>query len=83
MMVLALVPYGRCAVNATQFIRSAALPIFTLRVGLHAVRDEMPMRRQAMMLLTVLSSVGVLQMAVPGLPVHLPFWQWFLAAHGY
>lgn len=61
----------------------AALLIFTLRVGLHALRDPTPMRRQAMMLLTVLGALGVLELAVLGAPVNLALWDWFLALRGY
>ena len=39
--------------------------------------------RQAMMLLTVLGALGVLELSVLGLPVNLPLSQRFLAAHGY
>jgi hypothetical protein len=56
---------------------------FTLRVGIHAIRDASPMRRQAMMLLTVLGALGVLELAVLGAPVNLALWDWFLALHGY
>jgi hypothetical protein len=41
------------------------------------------MRRQAMMLLTVLGALGVLELAVLGAPVNLALWDWFLALHGY
>jgi len=56
---------------------------FTLRVGIHALRDASPMRRQAMMLLTVLGALGVLELAVLGAPVNLALWDWFLALRGY
>ena len=56
---------------------------FTLRVGIHAIRDATPMRRQAMMLLTVLGGLGVLELAVLGAPVNLALWDWFLALRGY
>lgn len=63
---------------------SVALTLmFTLRVGLHALRDATPMRRQAMMLLTVLGGLGVLELAVLGAPVNLALWDWFLALRGY
>ena len=39
--------------------------------------------RQAMMLLTVLGALGVLELSVLGLPVNLPLSQRFQAAHGY
>jgi putative photosynthetic complex assembly protein 2 len=61
----------------------ATVLVFTLRVALHAVRDATPMRRQAMMLLTVLGGLGVLELAVLGTPVNLALWDWFLALRGY
>jgi putative photosynthetic complex assembly protein 2 len=61
----------------------AALLVFTLRVALHAIRDATPMRRQAMMLLTVLGALGVLELTVLGTPVNLALWEWFLALRGY
>lgn len=61
----------------------AVLLVFTLRVGIHAVRDATPMRRQAMMLLTVLGALGVLELTVLGTPVNLALWEWFLALRGY
>jgi hypothetical protein len=56
---------------------------FTLRSAVHALRDATPMRRQAMMLLTVLGGLGVLELAVLGTPVNLVLWDWFLALRGY
>lgn len=64
-------------------ISVAVMLIFTLRVGIHALRDRTPMRRQAMMLLTVLGALGVLELAVLGTPVNLALWEWFLALRGY
>ncbi len=61
----------------------AGLLIFTLRVGIHALRAPSPMRRQAMMLLAVLGALGVLELAVLGAPVNLALWDWFLALRGY
>jgi hypothetical protein len=39
--------------------------------------------RQAMMLLTVLSALGFVELAVIGTPLSLPLWDWFLALRGY
>ncbi|MBP6771845.1 MAG: DUF3623 family protein [Gemmatimonadaceae bacterium] len=64
-------------------ISVAIMLIFTLRVGIHALRDRTPMRRQAMMLLTVLGALGVLELTVLGTPVNLALWEWFLALRGY
>ncbi len=64
-------------------ISVAMMLIFTLRVGIHALRDRTPMRRQAMMLLTVLGALGVLELTVLGTPVNLALWEWFLALRGY
>jgi putative photosynthetic complex assembly protein 2 len=61
----------------------AVLLVFTLRVAVHALRDGSPMRRQAMMLLTVLGALGVLELAVLGAPINLALWNWFLALRGY
>lgn len=61
----------------------ALILAFTLRVAIRAVRDASPMRRQAMMLLTVLGALGVLELAVLGAPVNLALWDWFLALRGY
>lgn len=56
---------------------------FTLRTIIHALRDPSPLRRQGMMLLSVLGVLGVLELAVLGTPVSLPFWQAFLDVRGY
>lgn len=61
----------------------AGMLAFTLRVGIHALRDSTPMRRQSMMLLFVLGALGVLELAVLGTPVNLALWDWFLALRGY
>ena len=62
-------------------ISVAAMLAFTLRVAIHAIRDATPMRRQAMMLLAVLGTLGVVELAVLGAPVNLALW--FLALRGY
>jgi putative photosynthetic complex assembly protein 2 len=61
----------------------ALLLAFTLRTMLHALRDRSPLRRQGMMLLSVLGVLGVLELAVLGMPVSLPLWDAFLALRGY
>ncbi len=61
----------------------AILLMFTLRAGVHALRDATPMRRQTMMLLMVLGALGALELAVLGTPVNLALWDWFLALRGY
>ncbi len=55
----------------------------TLRMIVHALRDASPMRRQSMMLLAVLGTLGVLEHAVLGTPINLKLWEWFLAVRGY
>ncbi|WP_373060914.1 DUF3623 family protein [Gemmatimonas sp.] len=64
-------------------ISVALLLVFTLRTIIHALRDRSPLRRQGMMLLSVLGVLGVLELAVLGMPVYLPFWDAFLAVRGY
>ncbi len=61
----------------------ALLLALTLRMIIHALRDATPMRRQSMMLLTVLGTLGVLELAVLATPLNLTLWQWFLAVRGY
>jgi putative photosynthetic complex assembly protein 2 len=61
----------------------ALLLMLTLRFALHAIRDATPVARQAMMLLTVLSALGFVELAVIGTPLSLPLWDWFLALRGY
>ncbi len=55
----------------------------TLRMVVHALRDATPMRRQSMMLLAVLGSLGVLELGVLATPRNLQLWEWFLAVRGY
>ena len=64
-------------------ISIALLIMFTLRTIIHALRDASPVRRQGMMLLSVLGVLGVLELSVLGMPVTLPFWQAFLDVRGY
>jgi putative photosynthetic complex assembly protein 2 len=64
-------------------ITIALLLLFTLRTIVQALRDASPLRRQGMMLLAVLGVLGVLELAVLGMPVTLPFWQTFLEVRGY
>ena len=64
-------------------ISIALLIVFTLRTIIHALRDASPVRRQGMMLLSVLGVLGVLELSVLGMPVTLPFWQAFLDVRGY
>lgn len=59
------------------------LLVFTLRTIIHALRDPSPLRRQGMMLLSVLGVLGVLELAVLGMPISLPLWEAFLAVRGY
>jgi len=61
----------------------ALLLAFTLRVVVHALRDATPMRRQSMMLLAVLGSLGVLELGVLATPINLQLWEWFLTVRGY
>ena len=64
-------------------ITIALLLMFTLRTIVHALRDASPLRRQGMMLLSVLGVLGVLELAVLGMPISLPLWEAFLAVRGY
>lgn len=61
----------------------ALLLALTLRMIVHALRDATPMRRQSMMLLAVLGSLGVLELGVLATPINLQLWEWFLAVRGY
>lgn len=64
-------------------ITVALLLLFTLRTIVHALRDASPLRRQGMMLLSVLGVLGVLELSVLGMPVSLPLWDAFLTLRGY
>jgi len=64
-------------------ISIAILLAVTLWMTLHALRDRSPMRRQSMMLLVVLGTLGVLELCVLGTPLNLKLWQWFLSVRGY
>lgn len=56
---------------------------FTLRAVVHGLRDATPARRQGMLLLAVLGTLGVLELSVLAMPVSLPLWEAFLALRGY
>jgi putative photosynthetic complex assembly protein 2 len=64
-------------------ITIAVLLVFTLRTVIHALRDRSPLRRQSMMLLTVIGALSVLELGVLGAPISLPLWEAFLAVRGY
>jgi putative photosynthetic complex assembly protein 2 len=61
----------------------AALVVLTLVFTIKALRATMPMRRQALTLLTVLGALGVLELFVLGLAVDLNLWDAFLEFRGY
>jgi putative photosynthetic complex assembly protein 2 len=61
----------------------ALLLAVTIGTFTTAVRTASPMRRQSMMLLTVLGALGILELAVLATPLNLQLWQWFLAVRGY
>ncbi len=61
----------------------AVLLVLTLAFAIRALRDAMPMRRQAMTLLTVLGTLGVIELLVLGLDVDLRLWDQFLDFRGY
>jgi putative photosynthetic complex assembly protein 2 len=61
----------------------AALLVLTLTLTVKALRATMPMRRQALTLLTVLGTLGVIELLVLGLAVQLNLWDTFLAFRGY
>jgi putative photosynthetic complex assembly protein 2 len=61
----------------------AALLLLTLTLTIKALRATMPMRRQALTLLTVLGTLGVLELLVLGLAVQLNLWDTFLEFRGY
>jgi putative photosynthetic complex assembly protein 2 len=61
----------------------AALLVLTLTLTIKALRATMPMRRQALTLLTVLGTLGVLELLVLGLAVQLNLWDTFLEFRGY
>jgi putative photosynthetic complex assembly protein 2 len=61
----------------------AALLVLTLTFTIKALRATMPMRRQAMTLLTVLGALGVVELFVLGLAVELNLWDAFLEFRGY
>jgi putative photosynthetic complex assembly protein 2 len=55
----------------------------TLTLAIKALRSSMPMRRQGLTLLTVLGTLGVLELLVLGLAVELNLWDMFLEFRGY
>lgn len=61
----------------------AMLLAFTLRAVVHGLRDATPARRQAMLLLAVLGTLGVFELSVLAVPATLPLWEAFLALRGY
>jgi len=61
----------------------AILLALTLAFVVKALRDAAPMRRQAMALLTVLGTLGVIELLVIGLAVDLELWNTFLDFRGY
>lgn len=61
----------------------AAILAFTLRCALHGLRDATPARRQAMLLMAVLGTLGVLELSVLAMPASLPLWEAFLTVRGY
>ncbi len=61
----------------------AVVLVLALRFAIHAIRDATPVARQAMMLLTMLTALGFVELAVLGTPLSLPLWEWFLALRGY
>ncbi len=61
----------------------AFLLVLTLTLAVKALRATMPMRRQALTLLTVLGTLGVLELLVLGLAVQLNLWDTFLEFRGY
>ncbi len=60
----------------------AVLLMLTLAFVVKALRDRAPMRRQAMALLTVLGTLGVIELLVLGLDVNLELWEVFLDFRG-
>jgi putative photosynthetic complex assembly protein 2 len=61
----------------------AAILAFTLRCVVHGLRDATPARRQGMLLLAVLGTLGVLELSVLAMPASLPLWEAFLTVRGY
>jgi len=70
--------------NSLFLIASVALLlVLTLTFAIKALRSSMPMRRQALTLLTVLGTLGVLELLVLGLAVEMNLWDAFLEFRGY
>jgi|GEM_PF-694419 len=61
----------------------ALLLAITIGTLTSAIRSTSPMRRQSMMLLTVLGTLGILELTVLATPLNLQLWQWFLDVRGY
>jgi putative photosynthetic complex assembly protein 2 len=61
----------------------ACVIAYTLYTALYAIRGRTPGYRQAMMLLTVIGGLSILELAVLGAPIQLPLWEAFLAVRGY
>ena len=61
----------------------AAILAGTLACAVRGVRDATPGRRQALLLLAVLGTLGVLELSVLAMPTALPLWEAFLALRGY
>lgn len=61
----------------------AVLLMLTLAFSIKALRDAAPLKRQAMTLLAVLGTLGVIELLVLGLDVDLQLWNSFLDFRGY
>ncbi|NCW45942.1 MAG: DUF3623 family protein [Gemmatimonadaceae bacterium] len=61
----------------------ACVIAYTLYAALFAIRGRTPGRRQSMMLLAVIGTLSVFELAVLGAPIQLPLWEAFLAVRGY
>lgn len=55
----------------------------TLTITVRAVRDPSPVRRQSLMLLSVIGALSALELAVLGTPMNVPLWDAFLAMRGF
>jgi putative photosynthetic complex assembly protein 2 len=62
---------------------TAVILLLTLGFAVKALRDVTPMRRQSLSLLTVLGTLGVIELMVLGLAIDLRLWDTFLEFRGY
>ena len=75
--------FGPARNSGFLLVALAAVLAVTLATTVRALRDPSPLRRQSLMLLSVIGALSVLELAVLGAPLNVPLWDAFLAVRGY